>query len=158
MEHKARRAQLSAGIAASILAPLGLLVLLFAPLVRGCIVDVTFTSRCPPRGTRFVPLIQTGLGADAWALLLGLCALVLVGAAGAILDARRMWQPGLPPRWALLLWVPTALAFAACAYAGRSLVGLAYLPAVLALGLATTASLARRQPSPTESDIPPPLA
>ncbi len=153
---RARRAQLGAGIAAGILAPLGLVVLLFAPVVSGCVVDVSFTNHCPPRGTRYVSLLQAGLGADAWALLLGLCAVVLVGAAGAVLDARHEWQPSDPLRWVLVLWIPTVLAIAACAATVRGIVGLGYLPAALALCVATSASLARRQPSRQSAHTPAP--
>jgi hypothetical protein len=138
---RVRRAQYGAGIATGVLAVLGLAALLFAPLVRGCIVDVTFTNRCPPRGIRYVPLPQTGLAADAWALLIGLGIVVVIGAAGAVIDARRDWRAG-----ALPLWIATVLAFGACVAALRGLVGLLYLPSVLALSLAATASLARRQP------------
>jgi hypothetical protein len=147
----ARRAQLGAGIAAGIFAVVGLLVLLFAPIVPGCLVRVSFTDHCPPHALRYVALPQANLGADAWALLVGLLLVLLASAAGAIWDAHTGHRLALP-----LLWAGTVLAFAACSLASRGLVGLAYLPAVLALCLAACASLARRQlvrplPSPVES-------
>ncbi|HEX6122357.1 MAG TPA: hypothetical protein VFY89_04320, partial [Ktedonobacterales bacterium] len=84
----ARRAQLGAGIAAGLLSLLGLVLLLVAPVVPGCRVRVSFTDHCPPAGLRYVPLPQANLGADAWALLIGLLLVLLVGAVGAIWDAR----------------------------------------------------------------------
>jgi hypothetical protein len=136
----ARRAQLGAGIAAGLFSLLGLLGLLFAPVVPGCLARVSFTDHCPPAALRYVALPQANLGADAWALLIGLALVLLLGAAGAIWDARTEHRLAPP-----LLWAGTILAFATCSLAARGLVGLAYLPAVLALCLAACASLARRQ-------------
>ncbi|MBF6590161.1 MAG: hypothetical protein IVW57_06465 [Ktedonobacterales bacterium] len=146
---RAQRAQFGGGIAAGILSLLGLAVLLFAPLVPACVADVSFTPTCPPHALRYVALPQTHLGGDVWALILGMLIILLAGAAAALADARFAWRLGAIP-----LWAAVVLALGGWGYAARSVVGLVYLPAVLALCLATYASILRLPPRPARPRLP----
>ncbi|HEU5440272.1 MAG TPA: hypothetical protein VFU88_13360 [Ktedonobacterales bacterium] len=132
-----RRVELGAGIAAGALAVLGFVALLFAPLPT-CAVAVPSNGKCPASAVRYATLTQLNLETGAWLYLLALVALLLVGAAGAIAEAR-FGQP----RGAAALWVGLVLGFTACAFSALG-AGLFFLPALLALALAGYASLLRR--------------
>jgi hypothetical protein len=130
----ARKVELGAGVAAGVLSIAALAMLLLAPLVPYC----PQTAETPCAQVRYTALAQTGLDVEGWAYLLGMTALLLMGAAGAVIEARTG-----APRAAVPLWIGAALALAGCAFGARA-AGLVYLPAVLALCLATYASLLRR--------------
>jgi hypothetical protein len=132
----ARRIELAAGIAAVVLDVCALLLLLFAPLVPVCQRAGVIT--CPASSVRYVPLPQAGVSAAGWVYVLGLFALILIAAAGALAEAR------INTRWgAWVLWAGGVLAFASCAL-GAGGVGLVYLPAVLAVCLAAYGSISGR--------------
>jgi len=121
-----RRIELGAGLAAAVLAPLGLALLLFAPLLAFCAVAA---RTCPPGAVRYEPLLRVRLSGPAWAAVLAPCAVALAGAAGAVADARFGRRGGRA-----VLVAATALGLLVCVL---GTLGLVYLPAILALGLAT---------------------
>jgi hypothetical protein len=132
----ARRIELAAGIAAVVLDIAALLFLLLAPLVPLC--PREGVSPCNASSVRYVSLPQAGLSAVSWLFVLGLFALILIAAAGALVEAR------INARWgAWVLWAGGVLAFASCTL-GAGGVGLVYLPAVLAVCLAAYGSISRR--------------
>jgi hypothetical protein len=130
----ARRVELGAGIAAGVLSITALLMLLFAPLVPYC----PHAGDAPCAHVRYASLLQTGLDTAGWAYLLGMVALLLIGSAGAIVEARKGLSLAAVP-----VWIVALLAFGGCAFAARG-AGLVYMPAVLALCLAAFASLLQR--------------
>jgi hypothetical protein len=130
----ARRVELGAGIAAGVLAVLAFIVILLAPLATYCTVATSGT--CPRGAIRNESLLAAGPSAGVWAFLLGVLLVMLVGAAGAVSEARFGMRRG-----ALLLWGGTLVAFLPCALTP---LGIFYLPAVVALLLASYASTLRR--------------
>jgi hypothetical protein len=135
-----RDIELGAGIAAGVLALLALALLLLAPLLPYCAVAA---RPCPTGAVRYTALAHAQLSAGAWALVLAPCAIVLAGAAGALAEARFRRRAGIIP-----LGIATALGLLLCVL-GLSGVGIVYLPAILALALATYgAMLHRRRPRP----------
>lgn len=143
-----RKVEFGAGIAAAVLSVAALGMLLFAPLVAYCAVTVRAPATCPE--VRYTTLAHAGLDAVGWAFLIGMLALTLAGAAGAIGEARFEVHKG-----AYALWAGAALVFAGCALTAGG-IGLLYLPSVLALCLAAYASAARwmRTRRRTQSDVP----
>jgi hypothetical protein len=131
-----RKVELGAGIAAGALSGIGMLVLLFGPLVSYCAYRASDLSQCS--NIRYTSLARTGLTASGWAFTLGMFLLTLVAAAGAIGESRFGIRRG-----ALVLWSGGTLVLFACALTASN-IGLFYLPSVLALGLATYASILRR--------------
>jgi hypothetical protein len=123
-----RRIELGAGLAAGALALLALALLLFAPLVPAC----AGSHACPGTNARYVSLLQARLAPDAWALVLTPALLTLVGAAGAIADARYGIRAGIVP-----LGVAAGLGLLLCLLGAAGLVGVVYFPTILALALAT---------------------
>lgn len=141
------RMELGAGVAAAVIGALTLPVALLTPLYPLCDAAArTATGGCAG-ATRYVSLLAARPGADVWALLLGLLALTLVGAAGAIGDARGRLAAGarlISGAGMLALWGAALAVFVICALGSRGPLGLLYLPSTLALGLAAYAALLRR--------------
>lgn len=131
-----RRIELGAGVAALILALLGLALLLFAPLVAACAVA---THPCPPRAVRYESLLRARLDAAAWAFALAPVVLALLGAAGAVADAVSELRLGVAA-----LGIATGLAVLLCLLGAAGIVALSYLPATLALALAAYGAYLRR--------------
>ena len=141
------RLELGAGAAAAAIGLVTLPMALLAPLFLVCDVTPTSSGACPPSATRVVSLLATHPGGEVWALLLSLLALTLLGAAGAISDARA--QPTLGAKLIsgagmLALWGATIVVFAVCALGSRGSLGLLYLPSTLALALGAYVALLRR--------------
>lgn len=140
------RMELGAGAAAAVIGTLTLPVALLTPLYPLCAAARTASGGCAG-ATRYVSLLAARPGADVWALLLGLLALTLVGAAGAIGDARGRQAAGsrlISGAGMLALWGAALAVFVICALGSRGPLGLLYLPSTLALGLAAYAALLRR--------------
>lgn len=140
------RMELGAGVAAVAIGLLTLPMALLAPLFPLCDAAPSASGACPT-ATRYVSLLAVQPGADVWALLIGLLALTLVGAAGAITDARSQPAPTarMPSGAALLaLWGASLAVFVICALGSRGPLGLLYLPSTLALALAAYVALLRR--------------
>ncbi len=151
------RIELGAGVAAVVIGLLTAPVALLAPLYPVCGAAAPGGTACPASTARSISLLAAHPGADVWALLLALLALTLVGAAGAIADARTRPTPGagrgagvagigglrasggLAP-----LWGATLVVCAICALGSRGPLGLLYLPSTLALALAAYVALLRR--------------
>ena len=131
-----RKVELGAGIAAGVLSVIGVLVVLFGPLVSYCAYRVNDISQCSR--IRYTSLASAGLSASGWGFTLGMLVLILVAAAGAIGEARFGMREG-----AVALWAAGALVLFACALTSGN-IGIFYLPSVLALGLAAYASVLRR--------------
>lgn len=141
------RIEFGAGIAAAIIGALTLAMALLAPLYPTCSVAITSASACPANTTRYVSLLSAHPEGRVWALLLGLLALTLVGAAGAIGDARS--QPTAGARLGvgagiLALWGAALAVFVICALGSRGPLGLLYLPSTLTLALGAYVALLRR--------------
>lgn len=139
------RIELGAGIAAAVIGALTLPMALLAPLYPVC--PATDDARCAASAARYVSLLATQPGAGVWALLLALLALTLVGAAGAIADARA--QVSAEARLVagggmLALWSAALAVFVICALGSRGPLGLLYLPSTLALALGAYVALLRR--------------
>lgn len=137
------RIELGAGAAAAAIGALTLPVALLAPLFPVCA-----TATCSPATVRYQSLLSAHPEGSVWALLLGLLALTLAGAAGAVTDARAHpeeatrgvgTKAGMPA-----LWVASLAVFVICALGSRGPLGLLYLPSTLALALASYVALLRR--------------
>lgn len=137
-EHESmeRRVELGAGIGAAILGVIGLIVLLFAPILARCVSGPVNT--CPQRNLRFDSLLRVHVDVSVWAIIIAMLLVVLIGAAGAIAEARFGLRGGVIP-----LWSGTIMTLAGCLIVQG--IGLFYLPAILALGVAATASLMRQR-------------
>lgn len=131
-----RRVELGGGIAAGILSVIGLLVLLFGPLVSYCGYRVNDLSQCSD--IRYTSLAHAGMTPGIWGITFGMLAFILAAAAGAIGESRFGLRNG-----AVVLWAGGALVLFGCVLTAGT-IGLFYLPALLALGLATYASILRR--------------
>src|SRR5690242_19823824 len=104
----ARRIEFAAGVAALALDALALLLPLLAPIVPVC--TVSDATTCPSASVRYVTLPQASVSASGWIYVLGLFALLLIAAIGALAETR------LRANWgAWTLWVGGTLAFAGCA-------------------------------------------
>ena len=137
------RIEMGAGIAAAAIGLLTLPMALLAPLFPAC----PGVAPCAETQARYVSLLATHPGADVWALLLGLLALTLAGAAGAIADARTQASASVrlvTGAGLLALWGAALLVFALCTLGSRGPLGLLYLPSTLALALAAYVALLRR--------------
>lgn len=135
-ESMARRIELGAGIGAAMLGAIGLIVLLFAPIIARCISGPVRT--CPQRDLRFESLLQARVDVSVWGIIVGMLLLVLIGAAGAVAEARFGRHGGIIP-----LWSGAIMTLAGCLIAQG--IGLFYFPAILALAVAATASLMRQR-------------
>lgn len=131
-----RKVELGAGLAAGVLSVVGMLVLLFGPLVSYCAVRANDINQCTD--IRYISLAQAGLTPGGWAFTIGMLIFTLAAATGAVGEARFGSRNG-----AFVLWVGGALVLFGCALTAGN-IGLFYLPSVLALGLATYASIVRR--------------
>lgn len=141
------RLELGAGAAAAAIGLITLPVTLLAPLFPVCSVARTASGVCPPSATRVVSLLATHPGGDVWALLIGLLIVTLLGAVGAVSDARTQPAPGgrlISGAGMLALWGATIVVFAVCALGSYGPLGLLYLPSTLALALGAYAALLRR--------------
>lgn len=140
---RTRRVELGAGIGAAVLGVIGLIVLLFAPIVSHCVSGPLQT--CPRRDLRYTSLLQSHVDASVWAIVIGMLLLVLIGAAGAIAEARFGLRGGVIP-----LWSATIMTLAGCVFVQG--IGLFYFPAIFALLVAGIASRRRQrtlvQPAP----------
>lgn len=132
-----RRVELGAGIAGVILALAGMVLLLLAPF-QACRVTIPANGTCPKADLYTTTLLRLALPAGFWIYLITVAGALLIGAAGAIVEARLG-----RPRAAFALWAGTILGFMACAFTAGG-TGIFFLPAVLANGLAAYASLLRR--------------
>ncbi|HET9111131.1 MAG TPA: hypothetical protein VFN78_09930 [Ktedonobacterales bacterium] len=157
------RLELGAGAAAATIGLITLPTALLAPLFPVCAVARSASGACPSSATRVVSLLATHPGGDIWALLLGLLVVTLLGAAGAISDARM--QPtlgggrisgirGISGAGVLALWGATIVVFAICALGSRGSLGLLYLPSTLALALGAYVALLRRLAARRASTAP----
>ena len=133
-----RRVELGAGVAAAVIGALTLPMALLAPLYAVC------PGACPPERVRYVALLAAHPDASIWALLLGLLALTLAGAAAAVADARVAGQPVRGRAALIALWGAALVVFGVCALGSRGSLGLLYLPSTLALALAAYVALLRR--------------
>lgn len=132
----ARKLEFGAGLAAAGLAIIGLVALLLAPFPF-CTVQVA--SGCPAGHIRTVRLVQATLDSSVWVYVIGMALFLLAGAAGAIAESRFNWRTG-----GLFLWASAILAFMGCSIGAGGVLGLVYLPGVLALSLSGYASVLRR--------------
>jgi hypothetical protein len=132
----ARRIEYGAGLAAMALAVLGLVALLLAPFP---FCTVPATSGCPAGHVRSVRLIEARLDSAVWVYVIGMAVFLLVGATAALADSRSNWQAG-----GVILWASAILAFMGCSIGAGGVLGLVYLPGVLALSVAGYASVLRR--------------
>jgi hypothetical protein len=145
----ARRVELGAGIAAAVLGIIGLIVLTFAPIVAHCLSGPVQT--CPQRDLRYESLVQIPVDFGIWGFIIGMLLVVLIGAAGAIAEARFGLRGGVIP-----LWSGAVMTIAGCLIAQS--IGLFYFPAILALAIAAIASLvhqrrlARTPPEPISGE------
>jgi len=132
----ARRIEFGAGLAAMVLAVLGLVILLLAPFP---FCTVPAVSGCPAGHVRTVRLIEAQLDSSVWVYVIGMAVFLLVGATGAFPDSRYNWRAG-----GLMLWASAILAFMGCSIGAGGVLGLVYLPGLLALSVAGYASVLRR--------------
>lgn len=134
--------ELGAGIAAAVLSLLTLAAVLLAPLVAVCPVALDARGACP-RPVRFASLLQGAVRVDpsVWAAIGLLLLFSLVGAVGAVCDARSTSRVARAATW-----VGTALAVVgvlAVLGIGGAL-GQFYVPPMLALGIASAVAGVRR--------------
>lgn len=141
------RLELGAGAAAATIGLVTLPMALLAPLFPVCAVARSTSGACPSSAASVVSLLATHPGGDVWALLIGLLIVTLLGAAGAISDARTQPTQGgalISGAGMLALWGATIVVFATCALGSRGSLGLLYLPSTLALALGAYVALLRR--------------
>jgi hypothetical protein len=132
----ARKIEYGAGLAAMVLAVLGLVALLLAPFP---FCTVPAGSGCPAGHVRSVRLIEARLDSSVWIYVIGMSVFLLVGAIGALAESRYNWRAG-----GLMLWASAILAFMGCSIGAGGALGLVYLPGLLALSVAGYASVFRR--------------
>jgi hypothetical protein len=130
-----RKIEFGAGVAAGVLALIGVLALLFLPFPY-CTVNTT--STCPAKDVRTASLFQLA-DASIWIYLTVMLLFMLVGAGGAVAEARYGMRRG-----AIALWAGSILAFMGCALFAAGL-GLFFLPALLALAIAGYGSIFQRR-------------
>lgn len=133
---RTRRIELGAGIGAAVLGVVGLVALMFAPIIAHCVSGPL--QSCPRGDLRYTSLLQTQVDASVWAIVIGMLLLVLIGAAGAIAEARFGLRGGVIP-----LWSATIMALAGCVFVQG--IGLFYFPAIFALVVAGIASRMRQR-------------
>ncbi len=141
------RLELGAGAAAAVMGLLTPPIAVLLPIYVTCTAPLTASGACPGGATTAVSLMAAHPDGSVWALLIALLFLTLVGAAGAILDARRRLDPHgrlIAGTEMSLLWGATLLVFAACVLGSRGPLGVLYLPSTLALLLAAYVALLRR--------------
>lgn len=141
------RLELGAGAAAAVMGLLTPPVALLLPIYNRCAAPLTIRGVCPGQKSTTVSLMATHPDGGVWALLIVLLFLTLVGAAGAMLDARKRLEPNgrlIAGVEMLLLWGATVLVFGACASGSRGPLGVLYLPSTLTLALAAYVALLRR--------------
>lgn len=131
-----RRVELGAGIGAAILGIIGLIGLMFAPIIAQCASGQV--RNCPQRNIRYESLLHVQADASVWVFIVGMLLLVLIGAAGAIAETRFGLRGGAIP-----LWSGVIMAIAGCLIVQG--IGLFYFPAILALAVAAAASLMRQR-------------
>jgi hypothetical protein len=136
-QERLRRVELGAGVAGALLVVAGLVAVLLAP-VQACRVAVPANGSCPANAVYSTSLLRLGLPAGFWIYLAIIVGALLAGAGGAIAETQLE-----RPRGVLALWSGTVLGFMTCAFTATG-VGMFFLPAVLADGLAAYASLLRR--------------
>lgn len=139
-----RRIEFGAGVAAIVLALLAALLLLFAPLVPYCDPGA---HTCVASELRYRSLLQSHVGAGDVMLALAPAVIVIVGGAGAIVDARRGGRAGL-----VALGVTLFLGLIVCVLGATGL-GVVYLPAILGLGLAGYGAYLHRRATGASADI-----
>ena len=132
----ARRIEFGAGLAAMVLAVVGLVTLLLAPFP---FCTVPAASGCPAGHVHTVRLIEARLDSGVWVYVVGMAVFLLVGATGALADSRYNWRAG-----GLVLWTSAILAFMGCSIGAGGVLGLVYLPGLLAVSVAGYASVLRR--------------
>jgi hypothetical protein len=136
-----RKIEFGAGVAAGVLALLGIIVLLLVP-INYCTVPLSKTGTCPAGKVQTASVfhyLQLYADASIWIYLIVMLLLMLVGAGGAVTEARYGIRRG-----AIGLWAGGILAFMGCALFGTNL-GLFFLPALLALAIASYASIFQRR-------------
>ncbi len=145
-----RRIELGAGIGAAVLSFIGLIALMFAPIITRCASGQV--RNCPQRDIRYESLMaQAHVDASVWIVIIGMLLVVLIGAAGAIAEAGFGLRGGMIP-----LWSGAIITFAGCLIVQG--IGLFYFPAIIALAIAAGASLrrqrilARQVPEPTPDE------
>lgn len=131
-----RRMEFAAAVAAIVLDVLALAILLFAPLVSYCADHNGIHRTC--ENVAYTNIVHTGLEPGGWAFLIGMFLTLLIAAIGAILESRLGWRAGIA-----FLWAGGVLALAGCVIASTG-IGVFYLPAILAVALATYASIFTR--------------
>jgi hypothetical protein len=153
-ESMERKVELGAGIGAAVLGVVGLIALLFAPIIARCVSGPV--QNCPQRDLRYTSLLQVHVDIAVWAIIIGLLLLVLIGAAGAVAEARFGFRGGAIP-----LWSATIMTLAGCLFVQG--IGLFFFPAILALTAAAITSMRRmrglarseREPTPHEAESQP---
>jgi len=128
--------ELGGGIAAGALALLALGLLLFAPVLSSC---SAAARPCPAADVRYESLLQAHLAPDAWAFVAAHALLAMLGAAGAVADARFGLRGGVVP-----LGVAAGLNMLLCLLGTAGLVAVVYFPAALALALAVFGAFLHR--------------
>ncbi len=132
-----RRIELGAGIGAAVLGFIGLIALMFAPIITRCVSGQV--HNCPQRDLRYESLMaQAHVDASVWIFIIGMLLVVLIGAAGAIAEAGFGLRGGMIP-----LWSGAIMAFAGCLIVQG--IGLFYFPAIIALAVAAASSFRRQR-------------
>ncbi len=149
-----RRIELGAGIGAAVLSFIGLIALMFAPIITRCVSGQL--HNCPQRDLRYESLMaQAHVDASVWIFIIGMLLVVLIGAAGAIAEAGFGLRGGIIP-----LWSGAIMTFVGCLIVQG--IGLFYFPAIIALAIAAASSLRRQRtlarpaPEPTPDEPIPP--
>ena len=130
------RIEFAASIAALVLDFFALLALLLGPVVPYCRDSGSGMASC--RSVAYTSLLRTGLDPAAWLFILGMFALILIAAGGGIAESQMHIAAGGIP-----LLAAGGLSTLGCLIASTGL-GMFYLPALLAIGLAGYGSVLAR--------------
>lgn len=151
-ESMERRLELGAGIGAVVLGVIGVLGLMFAPILAQCTSGQV--RGCPQHNIRYASLVQVHADVSVWIFIIGMLVVVLIGAAGAIAEAGFRLRGGVIP-----LWSGAVMAIAGCLIVQG--IGIFYFPAILALAVAAGSSLMRQRAlvrsarGPIPDELPP---